>query len=74
MTKLHPLPCFWMEKSNFMGEQRNFTGVIPGGIFSFSPQRVAPRGKLHPNLVGSAGVELNLHQAGILLLGKHLIG
>ena len=74
MTKLHPLPCFWMEKSNFLGEQRNLAGVIQCGILPLAPQRIAPGGKLHPNLVGPAGVELNLHQAGILLLGKHLIG
>ena len=54
-------------KGEATGEEHGGGAVVPGAVFVVAQERIAPAGKLHPNLVASAGVEPDPHQAGIAL-------
>ena len=51
-------------QSNAAGEQHRRRGGITGAIFVITDQWEPTAGKLYPDLVASAGVEPNVHQAG----------
>ena len=52
-----------MIKADVLGEQSDFAGIVQDRVFSLTHERKPPAGELDPNLVGPAGVELNLHFA-----------
>lgn len=59
MNKLHPYPCYRMVKSQTEGPQSNLAGILQNSVFPFSHKWHPPTGKLDPDLVGPAGMQLN---------------
>ena len=56
-----------MGKGQRAGKEHGGLYIVFCAVFVVPHQRIPPAGKLHPNLVASAGVEPDTHQAGIAL-------
>ena len=64
--KFHFLPGSGMGKAQKAGPKGDLTRIFPGIVLPLAHQGHPSAGKLHPDLVGSAGVQANAHLGQII--------
>ena len=56
-----------------MGPQGDLAGILQGTVLPFPHQRQSPAGKLDPDLVGSASMQMDLDQGIVFCVVQKLI-